>query len=412
MKRSSLVGLVVLSGCVAAACSASRTSAFGDNDDGSTSASSTTTTGGGFDGSGGSDFTTATGFDPNTTGTASSGNECVTDAGVDDDLDGFTDDQGDCNDCDINVSPGAVEVPTDPMDPMAQMSDEDCDMETDEVEPPCDAGLAIGDLDPMKGAAAIGLCKTAGMADKLHGVISAAYVRANGAPASPGPAVGLLDNFGPNVKPREGSAILGLSAGRARDATDPDNCGKLSCYGLGAGTPPPGFPQDVPSCSGSNTINDDVGLEVVVRAPTNATGYSFDFDFYSFEYPEWVCTSFNDQFIALVDPPPMGSINGNVSFDSKKNPVSVNIAFFDVCDGCALGTGEMEGTGFNNWDDAGATSWLVTQAPVKGGETIKVRFAIWDTGDSSWDSTVLVDNFKWIATPGTTVSVGTTPVPK
>ncbi|MSP24787.1 MAG: hypothetical protein EXR75_06395 [Myxococcales bacterium] len=409
MKPRVIVACTLVAGLSAGACSASRQSAFGE-DDGAGAGSTTSNVGsGGVDGAGPS---SSSGFEPMTSGTGTSGNTCATDASLDDDKDGFSEDEGDCNDCDINVSPGAIEVPTDLMDPMAVASDEDCDTETDEIDPPCDTGLMIGDLDPLKGAAAIGLCKQATMANKFAGVLSAAYVRADGTPAAPGSAVGLLDTFGPNVKPREGSAILGLSSGRARDASDPDNCGALTCSALGPGVAPPGFPQDVPNCSGSTNINDDVGLEVVLRAPTNATGYSFDFDFYSFEYPEWVCTSFNDQFIALVDPAPMGSINGNISFDSKKNPVSVNIAFFDVCDGCALGTGEMEGTGFNKWDDAGATSWLVTQAPVTGGTTLKVRFAIWDTGDSAWDSTVLVDNFKWIATPGTTVSVETTPIPK
>ncbi|MBP7292348.1 MAG: hypothetical protein KBB21_37315, partial [Nannocystaceae bacterium] len=117
---------------------------------------------------------------------------------------------------------------------------------------------------------------------------------------------------------------------------------------------------------------------------------------------------FNDQYIALVDPAPMGSINGNISFDSMSNPVSVNIAFFDVCSGCALGTGELAGTGFDTWDDAGATSWLVTTAPVDGGDEFTIRFAIWDTGDSAWDSTVLLDNFRWLAGGGE-VDVGTEP---
>ena len=43
---------------------------------------------------------------------------------------------------------------------------------------------------------------------------------------------------------------------------------------------------------------------------------------------------------------------------------------------------------------------------------LTIRFAIWDTGDSALDSTVLVDDFKWLATTGTTVEVGTKPVPK
>src|SRR6185503_3207561 len=93
------------------------------------------------------------------------------------------------------------------------------------------------------------------------------------------------------------------------------------------GTAPPGFPQDVPGCTPSPDIFDDVALDLKIRTPKNATGYSFNFKFYSFEFAEWVCTSFNDQFIALVTPAPPGSINGNISFDSKNNPVSVNIGF-------------------------------------------------------------------------------------
>ena len=156
------------------------------------------------------------------------------------------------------------------------------------------------------------------------------------------------------------------------------------------------------------------------------------------EYPFWVCNDYNDQFIALVSPAPAGSINGNISFDSMHNPVSVNLGFFDVCDPgqigdyaisckgigkscpsapdpyCPSGTGELQGTGFDVWDTAfgggGATSWLTSQAPVRGGEEISIRFAMWDTGDANFDSTTLIDNFQWTATPG--VSVSTTPLPQ
>lgn len=88
--------------------------------------------------------------------------------------------------------------------------------------------------------------------------------------------------------------------------------------------------------------------------------------------------------------------------------MSVNIAFFEVCSGCPLGTAELQGTGFDLWNDAGATSWLETTAPVQGGETFTIRFAIWHTGDAAWDSTVLIDGFEWIADGGT-VDVGTQP---
>jgi len=336
---------------------------------------------------------------------------CQTNPNGDEDGDGFTDVQGDCNDCDANVNPGAVEVQITEPDMMGNIpepADEDCDGNIDNVAPPCDAGIALDTNDPIQAAAAVGLCKTsAGPGD--WGIVDAAWVRANGAVFnSPHNMHGVMGNFGPNIQPLEGNNLLVISSGRGRIPGQPQACGNLTCTGSGAGAAPPGFPQDVPGCAGLNNINDDVALEVTLRAPTNATGYAFSFNFYSFEYPEWVCTAYNDQFIALVDPPPPGSINGNISFDAMTNPVSVNIAFFEVCAGCPLGTAELQGTGFDVWDDAGATSWLATTAPVDPGQLVTIRFAIWDTGDSAWDSTALIDNFRWIADGGT-VTVGTTP---
>jgi hypothetical protein len=212
------------------------------------------------------------------------------------------------------------------------------------------------------------------------------------------------------VNPQGGKRLFALSSGHARIPGQSGACNSLTCTNNGGGTAPAGFPQDVAGCEGSTDINDDVALDVTLRSPKNATGYSFNFFFYSFEYPEYVCTLFNDQFIALVTPPPAGAIHGNISFDSMSNPVSVNIAFFSVCQGCALGTAAMQGTGFDTWDTAaGGTSWLKTEAPVKGGDELSIRFTIWDTGDQSWDSTTLIDNFQWIASGGT-VGVGTKPI--
>ena len=337
--------------------------------------------------------------------------DCQTGPLEDGDGDGFTKADGDCNDCDANVNPGAIEVidmEPDEMGVIPEPADEDCDGMVDNVEPSCDGAIAIDEADPITAAGAMGLCHVAEDAND-YGIVSANWVRADGTVYAPvQPNYGAQMNFGPNVAPLEGLQMLVLSSGHARLPGQVGSCNSLTCYTSGAGTAPAGFPQDVPGCAGSSSINDDIALEVTLRAPTNATGYSFNFSFYSFEYPEWVCTSFNDQFIALVDPPPEGAINGNISFDAMTNPVSVNIAFFDVCAGCPLGTGELSGTGFDTWNDAGATSWLVTTAPVTGGQEVTIRFAIWDTGDAAYDSTVLIDNFQWIADGGT-VSVGTVP---
>jgi hypothetical protein len=289
------------------------------------------------------------------------------------------------------------------------------------------------------------------MTDKKYGVISAQYVRANGAPfALPGVQVGIQPNFGPNVNVQGGSNMLTLSTGAARIVGQTGACGKISCEYNATATPPTGFPEDDPDCPPTTSIADDVALQVQVRVPTNASGFSFSFKFHSFEYPDWVCDTkgYNDQFVALVTPAPMGSYiptgstAGNISFDASHHPVSVNIGYFDVCDPttstrfaqhctsgagitcptlpspyCPLGVGELQGTGFDVWNSDGpdgATRWLQSQAPATPGSIITLQFAIWDAGNGEYDSTVLVDNIQWNATAGVTtptpVVVATQPI--
>jgi len=380
--------------------------------------------------------------------------DCDSTMDEDKDLDGWTKADGDCNDCDVNANPGAIEVKITTAQGdggIPEPADEDCDGMIDNVATACDEGLALTDVNADNAAKAIDLCQTttenpATKLERKWGVLSSKYIAADGiSPRSPGLQVGLLEKFGMTVKTRLGKAMLGLSTGHMRTpgqmgfCTDSQTNPSQNCVVPDPNpvpVAPDGFPQQVPGCGkpGTAPIHDDIALEVKLRAPTNATGYKFNFKFYSFEYAEWVCSDYNDQFIALVSPPPQGSINGNISFDSKNNPVSVNIAFFDVCDASGIGTfaakctgscpsapnpycpsgkGELLGTGMDGLPgmlDAGGTSWLETQAPVKGGENVSIRFTIWDTGDHNLDSSVLIDAFQWIASGGT-VKVGTVKPP-
>ena len=61
----------------------------------------------------------------------------------------------------------------------------------------------------------------------------------------------------------------------------------------------------------------------------------------------------------------------------------------------------------------GGTAWLTTSGNVVPGETIDVRFVIWDTGDGLYDSVALLDDFQWSTQPTTpgTFLAGQTPVP-
>jgi hypothetical protein len=362
------------------------------------------------------------------------------------DNDGFTPNQGDCNDCDPNVNPGAIDT----LHPSADggpptWGEEDCSGVPGDNAMPCDQGLALDDVSAADGAKAIDLCATATMPDRKYGVLSAVYVRADGtAFANPALQVGIEPAFGNAVHAQAGQNMLVLSSGHARYAGQANACNGISCVSNMTATAPTGFPQDDPACPPTPAIADDIALELTIRVPTNATGYAFNFKFYSFEYPNYVCDTkgYNDQFVALVSPPPTGayvptgSMLGNISFDSNNHPVSVNMGFFDVCDStapnrfasscksaggtcpplpspyCPLGTGELAGTGFDVWSKdgpAGGTRWLQTQAPAQRASIITIRFAMWDAGNALYDSTTLIDNFHWIATGGS-IPVGTTPV--
>jgi len=414
----------------AAACSASDGSTFGEGTGGGDASGGGTNVGGNATTSTG-DGGIMLGTGGGSTGTGT-GNNCTTDPDVDDDMDGFTDNEGDCNDCDPNVNPNAIEVATPTMGmggAAPAPSDEDCDGMIDNVPMSCDSGLSIDSTDPMDGARALGLCKISNGPDDW-GVADAQWTLPNG---DPPPAVanfdlghGILSAFGANVTVQEGSAMLALSSGTARQPTD---AGYQSVGGFSKGISntghPFGFPKESPSCGSAVTgsCNDGAALELTLRSPSNATGFSFNFNFYTYEWPVFVCSTYNDFYAAILTPYPMGQTDGNITFDSLNNPISVNNAFFDVCGcsggppcnaggisfNCALGESELQGTGF---EGHAATSWLQTTAPIEAGSEFTLRFLAYDSGDGVLDSTGLTDNFQWIANSGEPVEVGTTPIPK
>jgi hypothetical protein len=340
------------------------------------------------------------------------------DENLDQDKDGYTGKDGDCNDCEATINPGAYDV--------LNHWDDDCNGTVDDDAGGCDEGLSVDSTDPMDAVRALGLCRTAedDAGVKTWGVLSARYVYPDGSTASKSPksyyncvglggegqppnalSHGVLPKFGNAIVPREGSSIVALSSGVAREGVNGASPGgALMCT---RSSMPPGFPTPSTNCpnqdidSGTDAL-DGIALEVKVRVPTNAKGFSYDFDFYTYEFPGWVCNVYNDYFVALLLPHHASSgPNDNISFDSKNNPVSVNNAWLEVCApgtyngkafACPLSTAELAGTGF---DASGATGWLQTAAKVVPGEEITLRFAVWDSVDESADATVLLDNFQW-----------------
>jgi hypothetical protein len=159
--------------------------------------------------------------------------------------------------------------------------------------------------------------------------------------------------------------------------------------------------------------HDGVALEVTVRAPANAVGFSFDFNFFTTEWPAWICTTYNDVFAALLSPFPQGQTDGNITFDNQGNVVTVNNVFVEACAcaggppcfaggkafTCPLGATSLFGTGFegDGTTTNASTAWLTTSAPVEPNGEITIRWTVHDSGDSVLDTTALVDNWQWVA---------------
>ena len=347
----------------------------------------------------------------------------------DHDRDGWSMADGDCNDCDANANPGAYDVPGNGID-------EDCSGQADDEPQECDQGLAFDSNEAMHAARALGLCRTA-IAHTTYprqrrwGVLSAAYVKADGTDGMHFASHGLLPDFGPWVRPQQGVTMLALSSASARRPFDPGFVPPLEGDMSTSAATPSGWPKDFPACeqpqSSTPVANDSAALRLRVRVPTNARALSFRFNFYTTEFPAWVCHQYNDYFVVLLtgSQAPATGLDGNICYDAQGNAISVNSAFLEACVpqvaggksfACALGTQPLVGTGFEPTQDEprghAATGWLQTSAPVAGGEEIELLFAIWDAGDHLRGSTVLLDDFRWQAEEASEPGTVRVPSPK
>lgn len=363
-------------------------------------------------------------------------NTCAFNDSTDHDGDGFAGTAGDCNDCDPNINPGAFDI-------AGNGVDEDCSGTADDEPANCDVNLKIDSKDPFDGAKAMDLCrKTASGAmgaQRTWGVTSAKYVLPDSTVSnSPNFDLGhgILTAFGKdpkkpkNSKPQLGASMLGISSGTARQPTDPgyQDVGGFD-KGYTSGSPPP-YPKDTPACPGvvTGTPHDGAALLLTIRVPTNANSFTLQSAFFTYEWPGFICSTYNDSFVVMMKPQPAKLKDQNILFDQDGNPVSVNNSFLQVC-GCSSGPPCQAGgknfkcpqgdtmliaTGFGQdtaFSDHGGTGWLTTTVPVDTlrGKDITLLFAIWDSGDGVLDSSALIDNFAWSVNGATGVTTNPTP---
>lgn len=272
---------------------------------------------------------------------------------------------------------------------------------------PCDDGLALDDDDPTRAARAMGVCS---------GLASAEWQLPDGSGPPSSAAFplghGLLDDFG-TVTPREGTRLLALSSGTARAPSDP---GWSTPTGFDKGysaSLPAELVVESPACAGTipGSAVDAITLALTLDVPAGANGFRFYVKHHAYEFPAYVCTMSSDAAAVVVSPAPPGAAsNGDVVQDATGNPLSSASSFLEVCGcgggacnvggrtyACGAGRGELAGTGFDAADDAGAaTRWLEVRVPAAAGSRIEIRISVWDASDPLFDSTTLVDGFRWI----------------
>lgn len=141
-------------------------------------------------------------------------------------------------------------------------------------------------------------------------------------------------------------------------------------------------------------------LRMTATVPEGINGLSFDFAFFSIEYPLYAAHSeaVNDVYLTWLE---SERWTGNISFDESGDPITVKSVFFDYKDAPDPGDGGCVGPciapqlhGFAA-QDHGGTKWLTSSAAVRPGEEITLIFAIFDNMDAGFDSMTILDHFEW-----------------
>ncbi|MCB9701521.1 MAG: DUF4215 domain-containing protein [Myxococcales bacterium] len=140
---------------------------------------------------------------------------------------------------------------------------------------------------------------------------------------------------------------------------------------------------------GTGDPNDKLWFTFQTKVPNAVESYSFNFAYFSSEWPDWVDTTFNDLLIAWQT---SEAYTGNVTFIGDAPLTVTSLDPYLSTDGYSGNEPQLQGTGFEG--NAGS-DWFAANQNVVGGETLTMTFMIADMGDSILATMAIIDNFHW-----------------
>jgi hypothetical protein len=350
---------------------------------------------------GDSDSDTDADTDTDTDGDSDSDTDADTDADADADSDSDSDSDSDTD------SDGDGDTDSD--------SDSDTDSDSDPIVPECGSCASTGtSLDNLR--CAIDLCDDSVFVTQHYSSPTSAGT------AGTYEAVSHFGNAANDLTSHRNGSYALMATGPATGTEHSEDMGGSSST-------------DPFSANISQQIFDVMEWSLTLKAPSDATGFRFDYVFMSVEYDEYVGSEYNDKFYAFVEA--LSTNSGNrtvVNFTDCRDPdtysdftcdsstmtncihgnkycyMGINSGISECCwkDGCEGGTTSwstnISGTGYScatsqlldNATRGSSTGWQTVHWPINGNEQFNIIFHLHDSADHVLDSEVIIDNFLFV----------------
>jgi hypothetical protein len=147
---------------------------------------------------------------------------------------------------------------------------------------------------------------------------------------------------------------------------------------------------------GGQDANDLLWFDFSVDVPPMTSGWVVDLVYFSNEFPEYVNSLYNDIFVVWEV---SEVFVGNICFiDGQPCTVTALDAIADnFSGGQEAQHASLAGTGTQGIGSTGGqtTGWVSLEGPASPDENMELTFAVFDMGDTAYDTMVVLDNWRW-----------------